>query len=58
MINGHDMLENPEEAKKCIGYLPEIPPLYTDMTPLEYLCFAAELKGIGQRIKGKKKLKR
>ena len=46
MINGHDMLENPEEAKKCIGYLPEIPPLYTDMTPLEYLRFAAELKGI------------
>ena len=48
MINGHDMLENPEEAKKCIGYLPEIPPLYTDMTPLEYLRFAAELKGIAR----------
>ena len=48
MINGHDMLENPEEAKKCIGYLPEIPPLYTDMTPLEYLRFAAELKGIAK----------
>ena len=42
------MLENPEEAKKCIGYLPEIPPLYTDMTPLEYLRFAAELKGIAK----------
>lgn len=48
MINGHDMLENPEEAKKCIGYLPEIPPLYTDMTPFEYLRFAAELKGIAR----------
>ena len=48
MINGHDMLENPEEAKKYIGYLPEIPPLYTDMTPLEYLRFAAELKGIAK----------
>ena len=48
MINGRDMLENPEEAKKCIGYLPEIPPLYTDMTPLEYLRFAAELKGIAK----------
>lgn len=48
MINGHDMLENPEEAKKCIGYLPEIPPLYTDMTPLEYLRFAAELKGVAR----------
>lgn len=46
MINGHDMLENPEEAKKCIGYLPEQPPLYMDMTPWEYLRFAAELKGI------------
>ena len=44
MINGHDMLENPEEAKKCIGYLPEIPPLYTDKTPLEYLPLADELK--------------
>lgn len=40
--------KNPEEAKKCIGYLPEIPPLYTDMTPLEYLRFAAELKGIAK----------
>ena len=33
-------------AKKKIGYLPEIPPLYVDMTVLEYLRFAAELKGI------------
>lgn len=48
MINGHDMLENPEEAKKCIGYLPELPPLYMDMTPREYLHFAAELKGIAK----------
>lgn len=48
MINGHDILENPEEAKKCIGYLPELPPLYTDMTPREYLHFAAELKGIAK----------
>ena len=48
MINGHDMMENPEEAKKCIGYLPEQPPLYMDMTPREYLRFAAELKGIAK----------
>ena len=34
------------EARRCIGYLPEIPPLYLDMTPREYLKFAAELKGI------------
>ncbi len=46
IINGHDIYEEPEEAKKCIGYLPEIPPLYMDMTPGEYLRFAAELKKI------------
>ena len=45
-INGHNILEEPEEAKKCIGYLPEIPPLYMDMTVTEYLKFAAELKKI------------
>ena len=43
-IDGHNILEEPEEARKCIGYLPEIPPLYTDMTVEEYLAFAAELK--------------
>ncbi len=46
IINGHDIFEEPEEAKKCIGYLPEIPPLYLDMTPREYLNFAADLKKI------------
>ena len=46
MINGHDMLENPEEAKKCIGYLPEQPPVYFDMTVLEYMKFVADLKKI------------
>ena len=53
MINGHDMLENPEEAKKCIGYLPEIPPLYVDMTVREYLNFVAEIKKLekGRRNK-------
>lgn len=45
-INGHDILAEPEEAKKCIGYLPEIPPLYVDMTVTEYLQFVAELKKI------------
>lgn len=45
-INGFDIMEEPEKAKKCIGYLPEIPPLYPDMTVLEYLRFAAELKKI------------
>lgn len=46
LVNGHNMLKEPEEAKKLIGYLPEIPPLYTDMTVAEYLAFAAELKKV------------
>ena len=45
-INGFDINKNPEEAKKCIGYLPEIPPVYGDMKVLEYLQFVAELKKI------------
>ena len=46
VINGHDILAEPEEAKACIGYLPELPPLYMDMTVMEYLQFVAELKRI------------
>lgn len=46
LINGHNILEEPEKAKKCIGYLPELPPLYMDMTVLEYLKFVSELKEI------------
>lgn len=49
VIDGHDILKEPEEAKKHIGYLPEIPPLYMDMTVLEYLEFAAELKEIPRK---------
>lgn len=49
VIDGHDILKEPEEAKKHIGYLPELPPLYTDMTVLEYLEFAAELKEIPRK---------
>lgn len=45
-INGHEILENPIEAKKEIGYLPEFPPLYMDMTVKEYLYFIYELKGV------------
>lgn len=44
LINGADILEEPVEAKKNIGYLPEIPPLYPDMTVDEYLNFVYELK--------------
>ena len=49
LINGHNILEEPEEAKKCIGYLPELPPLYADMTVMEQLDFAAELKQIPKK---------
>lgn len=45
-IHGIDMQKEPEEAKKCIGYLPELPPVYMDMTVLEYLNFVAELKKV------------
>lgn len=48
-INGHDVLKDAEEAKKCIGYLPELPPLYMDMTVLEYLKFVAELKKVPKK---------
>jgi ABC-2 type transport system ATP-binding protein len=44
LINGHDIFLEPEEAKKCIGYLPEIPPLYQDMTVKEFLDFVADIK--------------
>ena len=52
-INGFDIFAQPEEAKKCVGYLPEIPPLYVDMTVREYLNFVAELKKLekGRRNK-------
>ena len=45
-INGFDILTQPEDAKKCIGYLPEMPPLYPEMTVYEYLRFVAELKKV------------
>ena len=53
LIDGYDILKEPEAAKKCIGYLPELPPLYMEMTVEEYLLFAAEIKKIKkqERIK-------
>lgn len=45
-IDGFDIYENAVDAKKRIGYLPEIPPLYVDMTPAEYLAFVAEAKKV------------
>ena len=49
LIDGHDIFLEPEEAKRHIGYLPEIPPLYPDMNPREYLKFAGELKGVPRK---------
>ena len=46
LIDGHDILKEPIEAKKCIGYLPEHPPLYSDMEVYEYLSFVYELKKV------------
>lgn len=49
LIGGHDIFLEPEEAKRHIGYLPEIPPVYPDMSPQEYLVFAGELKGVQRK---------
>lgn len=46
MVAGHSLPEEADAAKKCVGYLPEQPPLYPEMTVQEYLDFAAELKGV------------
>ncbi|MDR1797482.1 MAG: ABC transporter ATP-binding protein [Clostridiales Family XIII bacterium] len=48
-VGGFDIRKKPEAAKRCIGYLPETPPLYTDMKVAEYLDFVAALKGVGKR---------
>lgn len=54
MIDGHDILEEPSLAKKLIGYLPEQPPLYLDMTVLEYLRFISDLKKVPRSFREKK----
>ena len=46
IIEGHNMFEEPEKAKQCIGYLPEIPPVYPDMRVREYLNFVADLRKV------------
>ena len=50
-IDGYDIFKEPEKAKKCVGYLPEIPPLYQDMTVKEYLVFVAELKKLEKSLR-------
>jgi len=52
-VNGHDIVKEAEEAKKCMGYLPELPPLYQDMTVKEYLKFVAELKNVKKTERSK-----
>ncbi|MGN0422627.1 MAG: ABC transporter ATP-binding protein [Lachnospiraceae bacterium] len=50
-IDGHDIFEEPDKAKRLIGYLPEQPPLYMNETPVEYLRFVGEAKGLkGQEL--------
>ncbi|MEO8592128.1 MAG: ATP-binding cassette domain-containing protein [Candidatus Solibacter sp.] len=53
-IAGFDVLENPQEVKKRIGYLPETPPLYPEMEVIEYLNFVGQLKGIPRSDIGKR----
>ncbi len=53
MIGEHNILDNPIEAKKMIGYLPELPPLYMDMTVSEYLNFVYDLKKANPKEKKK-----
>ncbi len=53
-VAGFDVLENPLEVKRRIGYLPESPPLYPEMEVVEYLTFVGRLKGISSRDVGKR----
>ena len=46
LIDGHDIFEEPDAAKRCIGYLPEHPPLYMNESPEDYLRFVGEAKGL------------
>ena len=48
-VAGYDVVEQPLDAKRCTGYLPETPPVYPDMTVAEYLAFVARIKGVSRR---------
>lgn len=50
-IDGYDILKQPHQAKERIGYLPEIPPLYMDMTPREYLEFIGKLRSVEKNLR-------
>src|SRR5436305_14851678 len=45
-VAGHDCFDQPMEVKRAIGYLPEVPPLYGEMTVNEYLTFVGRIKGV------------
>jgi ABC-2 type transport system ATP-binding protein len=47
-VGGHDILEEPAEAKRLIGYMPELPPLYLEMTVQDYLAFVSDIKGVAR----------
>lgn len=52
LIDGHDIFEEADKAKRLIGYLPEHPPVYMDRTPMEYLTFVGNCKGFsGKKLK-------
>ena len=53
-IDGHDIFEEPLEAKRCLGYLPELPPVYPEMTVSDYLRFVAEAKRIAPKERREK----
>jgi len=50
-VDGYDIMDNPREVKKRIGYLPELPPLYMDMTVKDYLSFVSDLKMVDKKKK-------
>ena len=50
-VAGHDVVEAPLAAKAKIGYLPESPPLYPEMNVLDYLRFAAQIKGVARKVR-------
>ncbi len=51
ILSGYDIIESPMEVKKRIGYLPETPPVYTDLTVWAYLDFVAKIKGVEASIR-------
>ncbi len=51
IVGGHDVFENPRKVKRCVGYLPETPPLYRGLTVGQYLRFVAEIREVPRAIR-------